>query len=625
MSNVLCADIGTTSLKIALISEQGEVVSFCKRPLNFQKSDYVANQWLQAFTGGGAECIQKTYEEVLAICISGNGPTLVSQNGRTLLWNSILPSELKLPSTKSLFLPLLAAFKHFYKDEWKGSPHIFSGPEYLIYKLTGKAVTILPEKRFQNAYWTSKELKAFDIEEEKLPDFVEPGYFAGKTTEECNKVLGLKKAIPVFCGGPDFITALIGTGCLKAGKICDRAGSSEGLNFCSERALKSPNLRTLPSVIPGLWNISYMIPKSGSLITDFKNEISSLEERELSYEEIIDYAFNDKNSEGWRILSEILENNKKGFEEIKGLAIEAQIPFDDKVFITGGQAKNPRWLKEKAKVLGTSICRGKVFDSELLGDAIIAFTSLGLFNSWQQGAEKLVKERDLFSPEKESPESFKVFSIPEKLTTIIFDIDSTLYTSAAYAFEQVDAQIRFWAKKQNISEAQARNKISEFRRNWSSQHSGKKISLGNTFTHFGVTIEESVQMRRNLLEPKNFLHKDKRLIETIKKLKKKYKVICVTNNPELPAKKTLEALGILELIPDVIGLDTSGKSKPAREPFEIALKKTSSKAEECISIGDRYDMDISLPLEMGMGGILVSGVKDVYRLPEILSKTFQNT
>ncbi|GHU60966.1 hypothetical protein FACS189445_2140 [Spirochaetia bacterium] len=38
----------------------------------------------------------------------------------------------------------------------------------------------------------------------------------------------------------------------------------------------------------------------------------------------------------------------------------------------------------------------------------------------------------------------------------------------------------------------------------------------------------------------------------------------------------------------------------------------------CVSIGDRYDIDLLLPLELGMGGILVDGVEDVYKVPGIL-------
>ena len=95
---------------------------------------------------------------------------MVSQNGRTILWNSNLKNELKnLPETKSLFLPQLAALKTFFPDEWNGSRFIFSGPEYIIYRLTGNAITVLPEKRFESAYWNETELVKFNIEKEKLP------------------------------------------------------------------------------------------------------------------------------------------------------------------------------------------------------------------------------------------------------------------------------------------------------------------------------------------------------------------------------------------------------------------------------------------------------------------------
>ena len=101
-----------------------------------------------------------------------------------------------------------------------------------------------------------------------------------------------------------------------------------------------------------------------------------------------------------------------------------------------------------------------------------------------------------------------------------------------------------------------------------------------------------------------------------------YKLICVTNNPVEPARKTLEALGVSQLLPDIIGLDTCFKSKPAREPLELAMKKTGAAPGECISIGDRFDIDLALPLELGMGGILVSGVEEVYAIPEFLEGAY---
>ena len=210
----------------------------------------------------------------------------------------------------------------------------------------------------------------------------------------------------------------------------------------------------------------------------------------------------------------------------------------------------------------------------------------------------------------------KIYKIPTDLRAFIFDIDSTLYTNQAYAFEQVDCQVRQFAKERGITADEARRMVADYRKKFAAEHEGSKVSLGNTLLAFGVPIEQSVQWRRELLEPADFLGRDERLIETLKGLQEKYQLICVTNNPVLPARKTLDAIGISEFVPEIVGLDTCFKSKPALEPFETAVERLGGgiKAENCLAVGDRYDMDIKLPLEMGMGGILVSGVEEVYQI-----------
>ncbi len=212
----------------------------------------------------------------------------------------------------------------------------------------------------------------------------------------------------------------------------------------------------------------------------------------------------------------------------------------------------------------------------------------------------------------------KIYFVPDMLETIIFDIDSTLYTNKDYEREQVDCQIRHYADVTGIPHAQAREKINNFRLEWKKQHQGADISLGNTFIALGVPIEESIRWREQFLEPKLFLAKDERLVKTLFLLKKRFKLICVTNNPEIPARKTLVVLGVNDFFPEIVALDTCKVSKPHPLPFELAAQKTQTKPSRCVSIGDRYHIDISLPLELGMGGILVDGVQDVYKLPGIL-------
>jgi phosphoglycolate phosphatase/putative hydrolase of the HAD superfamily len=68
----------------------------------------------------------------------------------------------------------------------------------------------------------------------------------------------------------------------------------------------------------------------------------------------------------------------------------------------------------------------------------------------------------------------------------------------------------------------------------------------------------------------------------------------------------------------VVGLDTCEVSKPHEAPFRKAAELLAVPLAACISVGDRYDIDLALPLELGMGGILVNGAEDVYLLPGTL-------
>ncbi len=215
----------------------------------------------------------------------------------------------------------------------------------------------------------------------------------------------------------------------------------------------------------------------------------------------------------------------------------------------------------------------------------------------------------------------KVFNLPDTPKTLIFDIDSTLYTNAAYAFEQVDCQVRQFAKDRGITAEESRKMVADYRRQFAATHDGKKISLGNTLLAFGIPIAQSVEWRKTLMEPADFLSRDEKLIQTLTELAQRFNLICVTNNPVFTARKTLDAIGISEFFPEIVGLDTCLKSKPAVEPFMKACEITQTQPQNCIAIGDRYDMDIALPLELGMGGILVSGVEEVYELASMLMKS----
>ncbi len=208
-----------------------------------------------------------------------------------------------------------------------------------------------------------------------------------------------------------------------------------------------------------------------------------------------------------------------------------------------------------------------------------------------------------------------IYSLPARIAAVIFDIDSTLYTCPPYAEAQIRGQIARLAERLGKSPEGTESMIEGYRAAWSAAHGGKKLSLGNAFVAFGVPIEESVRWRTELINPADYLTEDAALRAALAALSDHVPLGVVTNNPVAVGRKTLAALGVEGLFRSVIGLDTCGVSKPHEAPFLEAAAALGAAPAACVAVGDRFDIDLALPLKLGMGGVLVDGVEDVYGLP----------
>ncbi|MDR1411400.1 MAG: HAD hydrolase-like protein [Spirochaetaceae bacterium] len=211
----------------------------------------------------------------------------------------------------------------------------------------------------------------------------------------------------------------------------------------------------------------------------------------------------------------------------------------------------------------------------------------------------------------------KIFLVPEKVSALIFDMDNTLYTHDEYIRFQIESPIRRLAERRGVSFDEMRDAVSACRKKHAEENRGAQLSLGNIFKSFGVGMEETIRWREELYRPELFLGRDGELREALLRLSACFSLGLYTNNPVQVAGKTLACLGVEDCFPVIVGLDTCLVSKPSG----ISLRKTAellgADARNCVSIGDRYDIDLALPLELGMGGILVDGVSDVYRLPSV--------
>ena len=350
---VLAVDIGTSSLKAAFVSEKGKVSAFSRRPFLLCNTEHASKEWLPAFQNALQDLISQSPEiRPSGICVSGNGPTLVAQSGETL-------------------------------EQGK------------VFKKDGKQ--LLLESGFSND------------EINKLPSFTEPSHKVAGLSRKASSFLGveefgIKEGLPVFCGSPDFISALVGTATVKPGILCDRAGSSEGINFCTAVPLEGEKIRTLPSVVPELWNASVLLPDSGSKFDSFKLKIERELGKQIEYsvlvQEIIESdGTNASLDQGKYLMIQTALNLKDAIGILKDAAAKKGVPFPDEMRVAGGQAKSALWNQMKADITGMKISVPSCPDAELLGDAAFAFTALKVFSSLTCASESLFSKAETFYPQ----------------------------------------------------------------------------------------------------------------------------------------------------------------------------------------------------------------------------------
>ena len=202
----------------------------------------------------------------------------------------------------------------------------------------------------------------------------------------------------------------------------------------------------------------------------------------------------------------------------------------------------------------------------------------------------------------------------------MFDMDLTLYRNEAYYASQTANQVVLLAGDLGVPAAEVQGILDRWTSRFIEANDGRKPSFGNTLLGaLGYPIEKSVELRRRAIRPEDYLSEDVRLAGTLGVLQARYRLVLVTNNPSDVAVRTLEVLGVRRFFPRIVGLDEAGHSKPHPAAFDLAYEALGLAAGQVAAIGDRYPVDLEIPVSRGSGGVLVESMDDVYALPDLLA------
>lgn len=262
MKYVIGVDLGTSAVKVLLVSSEGEVAMEASEeyPLHQPRSGYSEQDpedWVRGTIAALNSVVKQSGvnpELIEGISFSGqmHGLVLLDQELKPLrhaiLWNDTRTTEqcrqiehtlgddllriTKNPALEGFTLPKILWVKQ-HEPELFARAKVFVLPkDYLRYRLTGQihmdysdaAGTLLLD--VANKVWSDRVLAAFDLPASLCPPLVESHGYVGNLLPEIAQATGLTPATRVFAGGADNACGAIGSGILQAGLTMASIGTS---------------------------------------------------------------------------------------------------------------------------------------------------------------------------------------------------------------------------------------------------------------------------------------------------------------------------------------------------------------------------------------------------------------
>lgn len=217
-----------------------------------------------------------------------------------------------------------------------------------------------------------------------------------------------------------------------------------------------------------------------------------------------------------------------------------------------------------------------------------------------------------------APVSSRVSRSPfPPLRALVFDMDGTLYQNEQLNRKYIESFYRILAEVKGLTLAAARRR---FEKKYCQLHDrfGRTPSKLYTLTRLGVSDQAWARQQGRQILPESFLKPDPRLRRALSGLREQFRLALVTNNHRLNLQTTLKALGVADCFDEILTLTESRLFKPSSRLYRVIAERLHVLPAECLSIGDRYELDLEPAGRVGMQTLLVRNVRDIYRLPNLV-------
>jgi len=311
MNKFLGIDLGTTGLKVTLLTEDGQLIGseYCEYPILSPQPGY-AEQDPQAWWTGFINACQSLKEKypadlnaVVGIGICGQMHTQVyldSENNilrPAITWmdqrasdivdrinqdevaKELIFQETQNFATTTYTAPQVKWVIENQPEVWSKVSKILIAKDFIKFKLTGQMVTDFSDAsgtllfNVKERVWSDEAFEYFGIPRETFPDVRLSNEIIGKVTQEASALTGIKAGTPVNNGSTDNSASALGAGMLKPGQVTLIIGTAGVISVCSDHPLVDPQNRTLcwNYCLPDRWVTLGLTQTAGESLNWFKN------------------------------------------------------------------------------------------------------------------------------------------------------------------------------------------------------------------------------------------------------------------------------------------------------------------------------------------------------------------
>ncbi len=323
---ILAVDLGTSGMKVALITVSGEVLDWESEPVNLiLTSDGGAEQspeeWWQAFLKASRRLISKgttPIKRIKAVCCStqGEGTIPVDQDGNALmncvLWMDMRGAACLKEQFKGLINITGAGLKNTlrwirltggmpsmtgkdpaahmlyirerYPDVYSRTYKFLNVLDFLNLRLTGRLAAtfdsiltswVTDNRDPDHIHYAKELINDCGIEEEKFPEIIPCTAVVGTLNENAASALGLPRDVKVIGGAIDNTAAAIGAGAVEdfASHIYIGTSSWMAAHVPFKKTDFSSSMASVPCAIPGRYLLTALQATAGGNLTFLRDNI----------------------------------------------------------------------------------------------------------------------------------------------------------------------------------------------------------------------------------------------------------------------------------------------------------------------------------------------------------------